>query len=68
MTIYDSLYLLYTFGLIISIICIIGVSLQKPSDEQKLMLLISFFAFLISLGYWFGIQSNWPKPLLWLIN
>ena len=58
MTMYDSLTILYSIGLIISIICIIGVALQKPSDEQKLMLLISFFAFLISLGYWFGIQSN----------
>nr|WP_320023808.1 HD domain-containing phosphohydrolase [uncultured Acetobacterium sp.] len=58
MTMYESLSILYSIGLIISIICIIGVAFQKPSDEQKLMLLISFFAFLLSLGYWFGIQSN----------
>ena len=41
MTMYDSFYILYSIGLIISIICIIGVALQKPSDEQKLMLLIT---------------------------
>ena len=58
MTIYDSLFLLYSMGLVISTICIIGVALQKPSDEQKLMLLIAFFAFLLSLGYWLGIQAN----------
>lgn len=58
MTMYESLYILYSIGLVISIICIIGVAFQKPSYEQKLMLLISFFAFLLSLGYWFGIQSN----------
>ncbi|MDO9493536.1 histidine kinase N-terminal 7TM domain-containing protein [Acetobacterium sp.] len=64
MTMYDSLIILYSIGLVISIICIIGVALQKPSDEQKLMLLISFFAFLISLGYWFGIQSNSVEAII----
>lgn len=55
---YEILYSLYTVGLIISIICIIGVALQKPTDEQKIMLLITFFAFLLSLGYWLNVQSN----------
>ncbi|HAZ05932.1 MAG TPA: hypothetical protein DCY58_06295 [Acetobacterium sp.] len=64
MTIYDSLFLLYSIGLVISIICIIGMALQKPSDEQKLMLLIAFFAFLISLGYWLGIQANSAEAII----
>ncbi|AFA47072.1 HD domain-containing phosphohydrolase [Acetobacterium woodii] len=55
---YEVLYSLYSAGLIISIICIIGVALQKPTEEQKIMLLITFFAFLLSLGYWFNVQSN----------
>ena len=55
---YEVLYSLYSVGVIISILCIIGVALQKPTEEQKIMLLITFFVFLLSLGYWLNVQSN----------
>lgn len=58
MSMYEFFYILYSIGLIISIICIVAMAVQKPSYEQKIMLLISFFAFLLSLGYWFAIQST----------
>lgn len=58
MSMYEFFYILYSIGLIISIICIIAMAVQKPSYEQKIMLLISFFAFLLSLGYWFAVQST----------
>lgn len=55
---HELLYILYSIGLIIAIICMICIGLQKPSYEQKQMLIISNLAFILSLGYWFAIQST----------
>jgi len=49
-------YIVYTAGLFISIACVVIAELQKPSQEQKLVLMMSMITALIMLGYWGTVQ------------
>ena len=48
---HNILYLVYGVGVLLSIVCIIIVAFQRPSVEQKLLMLISVCSSVIWLGY-----------------
>ncbi|MBV7276884.1 HD domain-containing protein [Clostridium sp. PL3] len=55
---YEFLFVIYTVGLVFAIICLIATYAQKPSKQQNIMFMISIYALIISMGYWFSIQSK----------
>ncbi len=52
------LTVLYTLGFLLSILCFIIACLQKPSTEQKLTSLVTFFAFLLWFSYWSNLFAD----------
>ena len=50
--------LLYTFGLAASIIGLIAVITQKPSEEQKAMMGLNMFVTISWLGYWLCTRAD----------
>ncbi|WP_411681599.1 hypothetical protein [Clostridium thailandense] len=55
---YEFLFVIYTVGLVFAIICLIATYAQKPSKQQNIMFMISIYALIVSMGYWFSIQSK----------
>ena len=55
---YDIFYIVYAVGVLLSIVCIIIVSFQRPSVEQKLLMLISVCSSVIWLGYFATLTAQ----------
>lgn len=54
---YDIVYLLYTIGMVLAMSCVAVILLQRPSTEQKLILMAAVLCTVVWFGYWGEIQA-----------
>jgi response regulator RpfG family c-di-GMP phosphodiesterase len=56
MDLYTLQYILYAAGLVFSAVGLFIAMRRPPTEEQKLVMAVEFFAFAVQFGYWGAIQ------------